>query len=72
MGSQNHPCCEKSAAQPSPVATVQQPHVLHVEFTAVMLVSQTSALATYYAESHPLTLGLPPPAPPNLNSVLRI
>ena len=72
MGSQNHPCCEKTAAQPSPVATVQQPHVLHVEFTAVMLVSQTSALPTHSAESHPLTLGLPPPAPPNLNSVLRI
>jgi hypothetical protein len=72
MGSQNHPCCEKTAAQPSPVAAVQQPHVLHLVFTAVMLVSQTSVLPTHYAESHPLTLGLPPPAPPKLNSVLRI
>ena len=72
MGSHNHPCCEKTAAQPSPVAAVQQSHVLHIVFTAVMLVSQTSALPSHDLESYCLTLGLPPPAPPNFNSVLRI
>ena len=72
MGSHNHPCCEKTAAQPAPVATVQQSHVLHVVFTAVMLVTETLAVQAQDPEFHPLALGLPPPAPPNLNSVLRI
>jgi hypothetical protein len=72
MGSHSHPCCERNVNQPSPVATVQQSHVLHVVFTAVMPVVQTMNLPRRDAESHRLALGLPPPAPPNLNSILRI
>jgi hypothetical protein len=72
MGSRNHPCCEKNVNQPSSVATVQQFHVLHPVFTAVMSDVQTSGLPMRDAESHGLALGLPPPAPPNLNSILRI
>jgi hypothetical protein len=72
MGSRNHPCCEKNANQPSSVATVQQSHVLHPVFTAVTSVTQTSSLLIRDAESNRLTLGLPPPSPPSLNSILRI
>jgi hypothetical protein len=72
MGSRNHPCCEKNANQPSPVAAVQQSLVLHPVFTAVMSIVQTINLPMRDAESHRLTLGLPPPSPPSLNSILRI
>lgn len=72
MGPRNHPCCEKTTSQPSPVATLRQPHVLRVAFAAVMLVVQTSDSPAEDNASRRLTLGLPPPAPPNLNSILRI
>lgn len=72
MSSHSHPCCEKNVNQPAQVATVQQSHVLHVAFTAVMFVVRTSDSPTEENSSRRLTLGLPPPAPPNLNSILRI
>jgi hypothetical protein len=73
MGSRNHPCCEKNVNQTAPVATVQQSQVvLHPIFPAVMLVVQKSGLPTRDAESHDLAPGIPPPSPPNLNSILRI
>jgi hypothetical protein len=72
MGSRNHPCCEKNVNQVAPVATVQQSHVLHVVFSPVAAVIQTICLPTRDAESHRLTLGLPRPSPPSLNSILRI
>ena len=72
MGSHNHPCCEKTASQTSLVATVQQPHVLHVDLAAVTLVTQANTLFPEANSSRYVALGLPPPAPPNLNSILRI
>jgi hypothetical protein len=73
MGSRNHPCCEKNVNQAVPVATVQQLQVvLHPVFNAIMSVVQIPCLPTRDVESHRLALGLPPPAPPNLNSILRI
>jgi hypothetical protein len=72
MGSHSHPCCEKNVNQPSPVATVQQSHAQHFVFMAVTSVAQAICLPMRDAESHRLALGLPPPAPPNLNSILRI
>ena len=72
MGSRGHPCCEKRASQPSPVATVQQSHVQHVVFTIVTSVVQAVCPPMRDAESHCLALGLPPPLPPSLNSILRI
>ena len=71
MGSRNHPCCEKSTSQPSPVATVGELHVLNPVFIPVM--SEAVRIVIPPAgefESDRLTLGLPPP--PNLNSVLRV
>jgi hypothetical protein len=72
MGARNHPCCEKSANQPEPVATLQKTHVLHAVFTVAMSVVQTTDLPTLNVEHHGLALGLPPPSPPNLSSILRI
>jgi hypothetical protein len=72
MGSHNHPCCEKTSTQPTLVATVQQPHVLHIVFTTVVLITGTLTVQAQDTEFHPLIFGLPPPASPNLNSVLKI
>ncbi len=74
MSSRSHPCCEKNVNQAAPVATVQQQSqvILHPVFTAVMSVVQTLNLPMRDSESHRLTLGLPPPSPPSLNSILRI
>lgn len=72
MGSRNHPCCEKNANQPTVVANVQRTHVLHPVFTAILLIVSATDLPTLNVEHHHLTLGLPPPAPPNLSSILRI
>lgn len=72
MGSHSHPCCEKNVDQPSPVATVQQLHVLQVVFTPVTSVVQAICLPVRSGESHTPALGLPPPSPPGLNSILRI
>jgi hypothetical protein len=71
MGFHNHPCCEKNVHQPSPVATIHQSH-LHPVFTEMMSATQTISPPTGEAKLHSLALGLPPPSPPTLNSILRI
>jgi hypothetical protein len=71
MGSRSHPCCEKNLDQSASVATVQQSHVLHPVFTAVVL-NGPSVLPYIEFESRHLTFALPPHSPPSLNSPLRI
>jgi hypothetical protein len=72
MGAHNHPCCEKSVNRTAPVAELQRTHILQVAFTAIASSSQLPERPTPEAESTRVTLGLPPPAPSNLNSILRI
>jgi hypothetical protein len=72
MGTHSHPCCEKHLNQSTPVATVQQQHGLHAVFTMVTPVVQTICLPIRDAAFHRMALGLPPPSPPSLNSILRI
>jgi hypothetical protein len=71
MGPRNHPCCEKNFTQSSPVATVQQSHVSHPVFTAVVL-DVSSVLPTVESEFRHLAVAHPLHSPPNLNSPLRI
>jgi hypothetical protein len=71
MGSRNHPCCEKNVNQPSPVATVQQSHVLHPVFTVVVL-DVSNVPPTVESEFRQLKFAPPPHSPPALNSPLRI
>jgi hypothetical protein len=71
MGSHSHPCCEKNVNQPDPVAAVQQSHVLHPVFTAVVL-DMASVLPTVELEFRHLKFASPPQSPPTLNSPLRI
>lgn len=71
MGSRNHPCCEKSVNQPSPVATVQQSHVSHL-VVAVAVLDVPSIQPTVGFEFGHVKFNSPPHSPPSLNSPLRI
>jgi hypothetical protein len=72
MGARNHPCCEKSATQTAPVAEFQRTHVFQAVFVAIAPSAELFVRPPQKAESISITLGLPPPAPPDLNSILRI
>ena len=72
MSTEQHPCCKTVSNSPSPVASPQPKiHFQHLaglvgavtpfEVTSILRVDQTLA-----------HLGLPPPAPPGPNSILRI
>jgi len=71
MGPRNHPCCEKSVNQPSPVASVQRSHVPHPVFTATVL-DVASIRPTVEFEFRRVKFCPPPHSPPSLNSPLRI
>jgi hypothetical protein len=72
MGSAQHPCCKTAPTVNAPVATVRtlpqlHPSVAVMGFTpSVQFELKTDGA---FAEAH---LGLPPPAPPGPNSILRI
>jgi hypothetical protein len=72
MGTGQHPCCKTVSNAPQPVASLRamsqiQPPVALVVEVAVVAIPSTSK-----AEVMQTGLGLPPPAPPGLNSILRI
>jgi hypothetical protein len=72
MGSVQHPCCKTAPTVNAPVATIKpiahpHPSVAVVSFTSSFPV-QLKAEGEI-AQAH---LGLPPPAPPGPNSILRI
>jgi hypothetical protein len=71
MGSRSHPCCEKNINEPAPAAAVQQSHVLHPVFAAVML-DVSSVLPIAESEFRNPEFAPPPHSPPSLNSPLRI
>jgi hypothetical protein len=71
MGVGQHPCCKTASNAPQPVASPQsisqiQPAVAVVEIAVASIPSVTEAEGTQVG------LGLPPPAPPGLQTILRI
>jgi hypothetical protein len=72
MGVGQHPCCKTVANAPQPVASthsiaqIQPPVAVVAEITVVSVPSITES------EAMQVGLGLPPPAPPSLYSILRI
>lgn len=72
MGAGQHPCCKTAISRVAPVAKVEQyasqihPLVVTVALTAVL---QPAVTIDRVFTSQ---LGLPPPVPPFLSSVLRI
>ena len=72
MGASQHPCCKTKVEQPAPVATlhrtaIQMPYAVAAPSYAPLL-----GKPTFDHRSSRELRGLPPPAPPGLNSVLRI
>ena len=72
MGPEHHPCCDMRMNAAPQVAAVNRDSQLQPAVVFVVTSVQSEFVAT--SERHPsyAQQGLPPPAPPGLNSVLRI
>lgn len=72
MGTGQHPCCKTVSNAPASVASVQPISQVHPEFAVVAETIVTLVASVSEAQSEQIGLGLPPPAPPGQNSILRI
>jgi len=72
MGIGQHPCCKTIARTPQPVASIQPIAQFNapVAVVAEIVISPVPSFAE--GEAVQAHLGLPPPAPPGLRSILRI
>ena len=74
MGNAQHPCCKTVSSAPTQAALVRVQPAAHapanVAVIATVRFDQTSLTAE--GSSQQMLLGLPPPAPPGSNSILRI
>jgi hypothetical protein len=72
MGVGQHPCCKTVTSLDIPVATLQPISQLHPNLSFVVLDFTFQPEPTAEGGFGQVHLGLPPPAPPGLNSILRI
>jgi hypothetical protein len=72
MGTEQHPCCKTVSHAPSSIASVQSISQVHPDFAVVAETAIVFVPSIPEAESAGMCLGLPPPAPPDQNSILRI
>lgn len=72
MGSAQHPCCKTSPTVNAPIATIEPTAQLHTSIAVVGFAPRTQFEPKAEAEIPHAHLGLPPPAPPGPNSILRI
>jgi len=72
MGKGQHPCCKTVSPTPSPVASVQPSLHFHPSFAVAALTVTLEVAPVSTGEFAQVNLGLPPPAPPGPNSILRI
>jgi hypothetical protein len=72
MGAGQHPCCKTVSTAPQPVASFQSISQIHVPGAVVVEVAVVFLSSTIEAEAKQVGLGLPPPAPPGLHTILRI
>lgn len=71
MGVVQHPCCNTVTNAPQPVASLQPiSQIIPVAITVKIVVVPVPS--TIEVETIQVGLGLPPPAPPGLHSILRI
>jgi hypothetical protein len=72
MGTRNHPCCKTVSTAPTPVASIQAT----VQFTPTIVLVALIPEIKFALQSEPdlslIQVGLPPPAPPGTDSILRI
>jgi hypothetical protein len=72
MATGQHPCCKTVSNAPAPVASIPPISQIHPGFAVVTENAIVECPSVYDGESRQIGLGLPPPAPPGLNSILRI
>jgi hypothetical protein len=72
MGTRQHPCCRTVAKAPQPVASLQSISQIRISFVVVAGIAIVPVASIAEAEATQVGLGLPPPAPPGLHSILRI
>jgi hypothetical protein len=72
IGVGQHPCCKTIASAPQPVASVQSTSQIQPSVAVVAQIAILSAPSIAEAEATQIGLGLPPPVPPGLYSILRI
>ena len=72
MGAGQHPCCKTVSNAPTFVASVQPISHVHPDFAVAAETVDVRIPSVSQAPSEQISLGLPPPAPPGQNSILRI
>jgi len=75
MGSAQHPCCKTAPTINAPVATIaaiEPISQLHPSIAVVSFIPSAQFEPQAEGEITQVHLGLPPPAPPGPNSILRI
>jgi hypothetical protein len=75
MGSAQHPCCKTAPTVNAPVATISAIEPIsqpHPGIAVVSFIPSTQFEPQAEGEINQAHLGLPPPAPPGPNSILRI
>lgn len=72
MGVGAHPCCKTISTAPQPVASLQSISQLEPPVAIVVEIAVVSVPSILEAEATQADLGLPPPAPPALHTILRI
>jgi hypothetical protein len=72
MGTSQHPCCKTVSTVNPSVATIQPVSQIHPVFATVDLIVDYEANPVSRAASTQAYIGLPSPAPPGTDSILRI
>lgn len=71
-GASQHPCCKTTSRVDPPTATAQQVLQFHADIAIPCLPPSSQPKPAAEGEVAQVHLGLPPPAPPGPNSILRI
>lgn len=72
MGAGQHPCCKTVANAPQPVASIQSISQIQPPAAAIAEIVVVPITSISESELLQVGLGLPPPAPLGLHSILRI
>jgi hypothetical protein len=72
MSAEKHPCCKTFATAPSPVPSIQAKVLLQPVLALIALLPDIAFDLRTVAEPSHTQIGLPPPAPPGTESILRI
>lgn len=72
MSAEKHPCCKTFTTAPSPVPSIQAKVLLQPVFALLAFLPDIAFDVRTVADPSHAQIGLPPPAPPGAESILRI